>query len=148
MVRVLLTLWYTTTALLGPAACCCSYRTAFASSDLVSHVKAPAPKRSCCDSGPVEGCHQGNGPKGDHAPADCPCKHKKVNPLPPHVGAGSVSELIGQLRDLDDSFAGPPDSPQADALITRPTTHWTGQPLSGSWPSGRDLLTACQRLRC
>jgi hypothetical protein len=147
MVRVLLTVWYTATALLGPAMCCCSVRSAVDSYHAVAHhAEAPTPKRSCCGSEPVDASQAPDRPQKD--PADCPCKQKKVDQLPPHLGSAGGSELVGHLRDLGPSSFGLPFITPLDALPVRAADAHLERAVAGSKPSGRDLLVAYQLLRC
>ena len=148
MVRAVLTLWYTITALTGPALCCCTVRTFTPSPIVTRDVEAPSPKRSCCGSDPVEGCQKADEPAKDRTPADCPCKQRKVDQLPPHLGSAGGSELASPFRDLDPSLVGLPLIVASDWPPVRAADAQSHRPLSGSKLSGRDLLTACQLLRC
>src|SRR5262245_36721441 len=87
MVRVLLTLWFTFTTLLGPGLCCCLFRAAPASAGAVA-APTPAPPSCpcCCPERPPEPepASPGDGPR-----PSCPCKEHAAQPaiLPAGVEA-------------------------------------------------------------
>lgn len=112
MARLLVTLWFSVTALLGPGICCCK-------SALLSRAgEPPAPsqaapasptKRSCCSrtEAPVRSCCNQT---TDHAPSNPSCPHEKGKDGPggpcPCKAWKQVSEYPGVAGNAADEWSG------------------------------------------
>ena len=145
MAHVILVIWYTATALLGPGVCCCAGRSA--ATPVHHQAKAPTGKRTCCGS-TEHTSRSDHSPKKDHTPADCPCKHHKAAQLPPLAGTSNGSELFGKLRAFDLNWSDWAVSAAFDRSTAPPADSLTDLPASPGKLGGRALLSACQILRC
>jgi hypothetical protein len=156
MFRALLTLCYTATALLGPGACCCSFRALLDVCPSVAHAaEAPAPaKRSCCaaghgESGPAPAPKsEGQTPLDSDSDPNCPCKQSQETHLPTHPPAESGVEVVGQHHALSLLFLGGLLPAASDLMLAPSPAPGSACVLSGHVLAGRALLAAIHILRC
>jgi hypothetical protein len=141
VLRGLLTIWFLTTSVLGPAPCCCSPAAAFGAPQPEHATVAkpvPAPEAACphCQDKPGKPSAPEKGsPSGSTkpCPARCPCKPHSIAPAVPD-GAGVELRALAQFNWLPADplfgsvFASPVLTP---AGVTGPSNHTGPPPLSG-----------------
>ena len=146
MGRVVLTLWFTLTTLLGPGVCCCNFA---AYPPTRSSDSKPAPvtnaTKSCCHTEAPHG-EDSSQPKPESGKLPkCPCEHAKhVNALP--VAGHANADISAHLRLLDAPFVGIPIWAEYDLEVPTSILASATQPVLRL--AGRDLLAAYSMLRC
>gem|GEM_PF-2066621 len=163
MARLLVTLWFSVTALMGPGICCC--RPGFVARASEPSVASPISqnlpiKRSCCheDATPVRSCC---GEVSDSAPPAPSCPHEKGNGAPkgpcPCKAWKQLGDLPGVVAGSSDELSGNADLPWAlgvlsDLRVREPYFLAEIPPVCLSEPplrlSGRLLLFVYQTLSC
>jgi hypothetical protein len=149
LIRVLLTFWYATTALLGPSLCCCALRGAVASSPPIHYPSAEAPgsNRSCCGGESDRSPATPRSPGKNQTPENCPCK-QKAGHIPTTATVSNATEVFSQLRALDSTqFDWAATSGGLGVKPLAIDCSFTDC-LSPAKLGGRALLSACQILRC
>ena len=148
MIRIVLTLWYTAMAFIGPGVCCCSFHAAAEAAPTVfCSIKSPATKKNCCSTQTDAPTPTSKAP-AKHQPGDCPCKHHKAAYLPPHVASANGAETFGQFRAGNFSLFDSTFLPMVGVTKAHSALAGKERVASASKPGGRDLLTAYQILRC
>ena len=136
MVRLILTLWFALTALLGPGTCCCLF---------ASHAPAAAPKVEAKPACPA--CAKKKTPDPVKAPKPaCPCK--KDSTQCPHAVTATQAPEINAHRLLADAFALVLSFDGPSCEVCKLAGPGPEVPAAPPFLDTDDLLYVCHILRC
>lgn len=146
VLRAVVTLWFSITALLGPQVCCCSFaNSSHAPAANGQTTSSTRPVKSCCQQeSPPCGDNGKPNPQPDK-PSKCPCERDKPAKTLPATGAASA-DLATQLELLNVFCAWLLASPTFDSPVATSASADTPPPVLKV--AGRDLLAAYSLLRC